>query len=156
MAVQKKEAVYTAQDGREFESLEAATRHDKLVEARNSLDRAQHAFGRALAETTKTADGQQFEFGLWRRYYRIVPGWNRMPAVESLDAFYGHPGFEFDDRGEMELVEPRYNSDHPRRVRICDLYADRDVAMKALLEAQEEWLAERRAEVEETRTLVNR
>lgn len=148
--VRKKEAVYTTRDGREFYSEDEAGRHDELVEARDTLSRAQHQFGRALAQTTKTADGELFEFGLWRRYYRVVPGWQGMPSLEHLGSFYGHPGFEFDNQGELELVEGGHKP-NPKRIRICDMFADKSKAEEALYAAQDEWLEERRAEIESNR-----
>lgn len=137
--------------GVEFDSREAAYRHDSLVNAREELEGAQRTFQRLLAESAITADGHQFEFGLFVDYYHVVKPYSSMPRLRKFTylclSWTVRESIEKPD--VIEIYDDHDQKDvRPHFVPIPELYRTQEAADKALRVAQREWLEEQRQMIE--------
>lgn len=139
---------YRTSDGREFNTKSEAEQYDAILIARDEYKAAQRKLGLLLVQSQKTADGRPFEFGRWGDYYYINPYFNEWPTIETV-SFWGWR-FEFAERDGCVLISHERNG-RWESYRIDALYADKDAAERALLDAREARLAERAAEVAELR-----
>ena len=145
MAVTKAPEQFKTSDGQKFDTIEEAERHEVLITAREQYNQGRRAFNRALAMTQKTADGELFDFGIFRDYYYITPGWSGCPALQAVN-FLGW-NYEVEDNDDVKISKER-DSDRQRiSYPIKDLYRHKRKAEIALVAAQEAWLAEQAAEI---------
>lgn len=158
MSIQEVAPKFKTSDGAVFASYSEAERHEELVQARRAYEDAIHELGKALGRTARTADGELFDFRFWGEYWRIWPeAWGSgRPALQQVDWMWGHPGFDFEARNGEVTIRDRTHSgnDRPRVVTISQLYAHYPSAQRALLAAQEEWLARQTEEIQKTRDEV--
>jgi hypothetical protein len=152
MGVREIPQTFRTSDGREFTDKGEAERHEALVEAKREYDTARAVLGRRLAETQKTADGRPFEFGVFGDYYFVTEGWSGMPELLTV-SFFGN-NFSIDEHriAEVVILQRAQGRDRDSEYRIADLYRGKAAAERALLEAQEAWLAKKTAEVAELRS----
>lgn len=145
----KQEIKFKSSDGKAFDNEAEASKHDALILARDEYKTALHKLNNIVAETTRTADGQLFEFGLWETYYYVTPGFFSMPALAEVPYLgWNWDLNEYDDA--VEIVVRQGNDNKQREFKINDLYRDKRKALRALVDAQMEWLREREAQVAET------
>ena len=145
--MKKREPIYECIDGRQFPTQEDADRHEALATAEHDFLEARQRLGVLLAKSQKTADGKPFEFDVYDDYFYVSPGWQGMPHLHTVS--FGHERFDFDAQDRFQLIVRE--GEKERRYAIADLYASKDEAERALLTAQEAWLAERTEEVAQMR-----
>lgn len=155
MAIKPVPAKFKTSDGREFEDEVEAQRHDALINARAEYRTALHKLNRCIAETTRTADGYLFEFGLWTTYHYVTPGYNSMPQLNEVP--YLGWNWELNERDDtVEIVTERDTDNRRVTYQVNDLYRDKKKALAAMIEAQKTWLQEREAEINEHAEKVSR
>lgn len=158
MAVKESPKTYEAH-GREFKTRKEAERHDQLYTAREAYQDAGKKYQRLLAESVKTADGVQFEFGVFRDYYYVTPYFYKMPEIDKVcylcDSWAVRGNGEQDVEIRDELQRDGSDKVHRPWVKITDLYYSREAAERALLAAREKWLADAAADVEKLRVRLN-
>lgn len=149
----KKQTKFKTTDGREFDDEKEAQKHDELILAREQYDASLRRLNRLIAETTRTADGYLFEFGLWTSYHYVTPGYFQMPVLGEVHYIgWNWDLNEHDD--SVEIVTRGGNDNRRSEYKISNLYREKSKALAALVKAQQEWLAERQSEVEETAAKV--
>jgi hypothetical protein len=154
MAIQAVPQKFRASDGREFVTQREAERHERLITAETSYRDSRRAFGRALAQTQKTADGALFDFDRWT-YIALLRPFGQLPRLREV-RFYGF-AFDFDDRDDcFTIMQDEGEGQHRYRAsyRIDELYTAQAAADVALLAAQEEWLAEQTEQVASLRRAI--
>lgn len=146
---------FETEDGRKFTDQKAAETHEQIQAAATAYEQAREAFGRVLAESQRTADGFPFEFGLSDYYYIAL--WGGLPTIRRVDFWYRNWSFDYDRENEpAKFCLLHFEGDGGRcgngqPFRIGDLYRHRANAERALVEAQEKWLAEETERVAEAR-----
>jgi hypothetical protein len=144
MAVTKVKPKWKAADDTEFDSEDEAKRYDELRKAKRAFEDARRRYGGALAETTKTADGVPFNFTLLRDYFVVWDVFGSLPSLRQVSFYYWMTTVSVDERGEVEMED--YNHTRrdgtPTRYKVSELFADKSAARKALLAAQERYLAD--------------
>ena len=153
----KPKTTYEALDGRKFTDPIAAKLYEELEAAKRRYESARFELGKLLAESFKTADGLPFKLGLWPNYYWIAPGWFSMPNLLTVSFWGTNWGWEENDNATTLVLISNMDDqgkhlDHSRQFPIDELYSDETRAKRALIAAQEKWLAERAAEVAEQKT----
>ena len=149
----KQEVQYKTSDGREFSSESEAQKHDALIVARREYEAALSKLNRLVAETKRTADGELFQFGMWRTYYYITPGFFDMPALAEVPYLGSNWDLnEYDDA--VEIVTREGTEQRRCEYRINKLYANKTKALRALVEAQAAWLKEREEQISQTKAKV--
>lgn len=145
-------AKWKATDGREFDSEDAAAKHETFIECQRNYEDARRTFARVVWETQKTADGQPFDVSM-RSYWYVWEPFNAMPELRTVAFYVWHLGFDDDDHGRV--LSPREENGRQAEgyvsYRISELYHYETNARKALLEAakkQLERFAERVAKME--------
>ena len=150
----EKKTLYETSDGREFESELQAAKHEKLILARREYESARREFATHLASSFKTADGHDFEFGLWTNYYHIFKPAKSIPGLVRVE-FWGREWDIVDCRGETDTLvllsyvdgfgnANRQGVEYP----INELYRYYENAEKALKKVQMKWLETMRAQIE--------
>ena len=152
MRTLKKQTTYETEDGSEFESKEAAERHETLCQVRQAYDDAKLAYGMLLAERCKTADGEPFQLGMWHDYYYITPGYFSWPKLLKVDFWGRNWTWEQRDEDDQLVIISDKNDvggkmDQTREFRIEELFADKGKAEAALKVRRECWLDEKRREL---------
>lgn len=140
---------FETEDGREFDTREAAERHERVAAATEKYNDARREFGRALAETQKTADGKRFSFDQ-SCYWYVTDGIFNIPTI--VEVRYLGSNLEFDDSDEFTIIDKLYQSDgHVSRneYKISKLYATEAAAKKAYVDAIEKWATECRKHADE-------
>jgi hypothetical protein len=156
----KAKTTYRTDDGREFTDQKQAERHDRLVKAKREYESAKRTLGKLMAESCLTADGQPFKIGLWPDYYWITPGYFSMPSLLKV-SFWG-TNWDWEESSDeattvvllSDLSDSGQQLGHIRRFPINELYANKDRAQAALIEAQRKWLREMVAEVKKAAKAV--
>lgn len=156
MEIEQTQPKFKTSDGREFDTKKAAERHAALLSAQNAYRDAKQAFVRLVAESQLTADGCEFHFGGFATYYWIRPGLSGLPSLQTV---YVSPwDCTIDERDNACLIERRDEKGglfREHRWDVKELYRHQRNAERALLLAQEEWLAERAEEVAALRARVS-
>ena len=135
--------------GEEFDTKKEADRHEELCQARDDLHDAQRNYQRLLAESCKTADGFQFEFGVFHDYWQVFVPYGSVPYLRQTCYLCGSWRVQ-EDPSKIEISEdPKDDKEYRWWVPITELYADRKNAMKALLAAKRKWLADRASDLAE-------
>ena len=151
----KQEIKFKSSDGKQFDNEAEATKHDALILAREEYKTALRKLNSLIAETTRTADGRLFEFGIWGTYYYVTPGFFSMPALAEVPYLgWNWDLNEYNDSVEIVLREG--NDNRLNHFKINDLYRDKRKALAALVDAQREWLREREAQITETAEKVTK
>jgi hypothetical protein len=146
MAVLEKPRTFKTTDGREFTDEAEAKLHDELIVAREAFDAARRRLNNAVLKTQRTADGQLFDFGLFRDYHYVRPGYGGMPSMQTV-SFLGW-NFEISEHTDaVEIIDTTISERRPRYA-IASLYLDKRAANIALHLEQVAWLKERAAEIE--------
>lgn len=156
MTVKTVPTKFETSDGKEFDTKEEAERHDELILARKAYKDARHTLGVILARSQKTADGVPFDFSLLRDYYYISDGWASLPALRRVSFYIWN--FEFDERDVFEIKQWDERGKGEQMMityKINELYYSEREAKKALLDAQEAWLAEEAQKVAALRAEVH-
>lgn len=152
MAV-KQEVKFKSSDGRAFNNEAEAKKHDALILARQEYKAALRKLNQCVAETTRTADGHLFEFGLWKTYYYVTPGFFSMPALAEVP--YLGWNWELNEYNDsVEIILREGNDNRVREFKINDLYLEKRKALTALVDAQKAWLKERGERITETANKV--
>lgn len=151
-----KAMVFTSTDGKEFETEEAALRHDKLITAKNAYEQAQIEFGLALAESCRTADGALFKMNIYRHYWSIWAPIYQPPRLHEIP-YVGH-GWRWKEYGETIAIafdyrDPFRTSEPSREItfNISEIYQDKrnaEIALVAALKKYREDVDEYIAEAE--------
>jgi hypothetical protein len=139
MGVQVQKQTYKSH-GREFDSKAQAAKFDKLMEAKEQYEDAQRAYQRQMAEASKTADGELFEFGVFHDYYAIR-GHAWLPYIHSA-AFLCWNWAVRDEDGVVSISDEAKGDDKRQWYRIDELYSGKRNAEKALAEAHVKELTE--------------
>jgi len=148
-----KTARYQTNEGCEFEDEASAKRHEAICDAKAAYENAKHLLSKLLAESCKTADSHQFEFGMWHEYCWIRRMYDRLPELVKV-SFWGR-NWEINCEAVEgdSVVISELNDCHGSRVGyirsfpIHELYRDNAKAQEALIAAQRVWLAERLREL---------
>lgn len=140
MSIKELPKTFRTSDGQTFEDEGAAKRHEELITTRDDFERAQRRFGKLLAETQLTADGNKFEFGLFRTYYYIERHQWGVPSLSEVP--YLGSDWGFDDSDGFIIRYRRGNEGRVIEFKISEMYEDRRAADKELLKVQEEFIAE--------------
>lgn len=149
MAIKEQPVTYTTSDGHEFTKKTEAEAHEALVAAKEKYESTRRTYGLRLAEAQRTADGFLFDFSR-RVYYRVACHSWGFPVMAEV-SFSGW-NCAFDLEGEQfRIIDQTGRDARPRPYDISSLYAQQVNAERALLEAQEKWLAKKQAEVAEAR-----
>ena len=127
--------VFKTSDGQDFDTAEAAKRHERLVNASAELEVAVRHGNDCLGETAKTADGQWFDMKRSNAYWIIRNRWHATPFLQEVSIWPHHAAVET-ERQDGRLVVREYDSDRQDYVSysISELYADRREAEKAMLQ----------------------
>lgn len=132
-------ARFLTTDGRDHTTKADADAHQRLLDARDSYDRAGRLFEQELAKTEKTADGFPFKLGIYRRYYFIVFG-NAGPMLREVEVNTDTRVQMADGRPEVVTYQQDHRSGGPfyriARYRISDLYWQEHAARRAMAEDQ--------------------
>jgi len=150
MSIKKTPVKFKTTDGSEFDTEAKAETHEALYQANEEYQSARRKLGRLLAETQITADGEQFQFGVYRDYHRIVPNYWGWPSLDRVP--YLGWNWRWDNAGDRFVihVEEYLNGvNQNRSYAIGDLYASERKAREALIAAREERLGEFQAELAE-------
>ena len=147
----KKSVKYRSTDGNEYDTKEEAERHDALWNARNEFDNARKKFGKLLAETQTTGDGEAFEFG-WRSYWYVTPTWGGFPELRTIR--FSEYQFDFDDSDVFQIFN--IEDGNRKRYAISDLYVSKHKARAALIAAQEERVRFFRETIDEHKAFLDR
>lgn len=150
MAVSVKKETFVAH-GKEFDTKAEAERYDKLQKARQEYEDAGYKLQSLLAETQRTADGQVFEFGIFRDYYAVTR-FCGFPTLQRLTFMCRNWEVQEDEFGVNIRDGGRQDN---RFYPIGDLYADERNAQKALAHAQFKELAELTEQTNKLRESVN-
>lgn len=146
---------FTASDGKKFKDKGEAEKHDALATARAEYNTALRNLNQRIAETTRTADGYLFQFGVWKTYYYVTPGFFDMPRLAEVPYLgWNWDLNEYDDA--IEIVTRESNEQRHHAYKIGELYTDKKKGIAALIEKQKAWLAEREAQVVETEARFKR
>ncbi len=132
-------AVYTTSDGREFSDEEKAGQHERLHKLEEAYESALSKYGRALAETMKTADGCPFSFGVWSYFRPYCQGDHS--GVERVTFYPWSLSYdlnEWSETGELSLIDTNSENGKLRRHTIGELYYKESNAQKHLLGMLEE------------------
>lgn len=156
MAVTEIPTKYSASDGREFNTQDEAERHEQFIVAQKEYETARNRFGRLLAETQLTADGKPFRFDAFKRYWHVTAGWSGMPALSEVRFDGWNYQFDVSDRFVIRQDEGRDGNQRWVEYRIDVLYANYPKAERALLAAQEKWLAVHAEKVDELRAALGK
>lgn len=135
-------------DGREFTNPKEAERHQEMLSAREAFADAHRKLGRALARTQTTADGEPFDFGVFRTYYYVREPYGQTPRLGEV-SFYAFD-FSFTERDDVFTIIQR-DKGNETHYHINELYLHRDNAERALLAALEAWLVRQTEAVNELR-----
>lgn len=148
MAV-KQEVKFKSSDGREFDDEKEAQRHDELIVAREAYEHALSKMNGLIVKTTRTADGHLCELGIFIDYWYVSPGWHGVPDLRKVPylGWNWHLNYHND---EIVIVHRESGRERTDEYAIKDLYRSKKRALAALAEAQQAWLKEREAEIEET------
>lgn len=147
----KQKTIWKSADGQEFNSEAAAERHDQLVKAREEYEQARNRLFQLLVGQLKTRDGQTVGFGLRGCYYVVLFEYNN-PVVAEVRLSWNRWDWELaDDKLRVILDWSWPGSRESQRIHIpvADLWADRDKARLACLEAQRAILDRHREELEQ-------
>lgn len=155
MKTVKSKTTYHAKDGREFTDQTAALHYEELLDAKEAYEEAKRNFGKLLAETCNTADGEPFRVGLFSDYWYVTHGYFAMPNLLKVD-FWGRNWTLEENRQDEattvvligNLADDGSKMDRGRAFRIDELYAKESNAKAALLVAQRSWLEEKLREVQ--------
>lgn len=150
--IKKTEVKFRTTDGSEFDTEKEAEKHEELYQANEAYDTARRRLGKLLAETQKTADGKAFEFGIYRDYYFVTPGYWSWPALQQIP--YLGWSWQWDNSGDKFTIFTDHPDGKRLRFEIGNLYADKRLAEKALLEAREKRIAELHEEMEQMRAQI--
>jgi len=137
---------YQTSDGELHASEAEAARRQALLDAIQQFETAQKRIAHLVAESTQTADGRPFKFGILRNYWRVSNVMGRIPSVEQVEFGYDTEVDFYSDPPElvvMESVRGQFATFQRRTYLITELYADRENAEAAALERQIEWYRER-------------
>lgn len=141
MAVSETEPKFKTSDGREFTNKKDAERHEALVEASRAYENARRFFGKALAETQRTADDKPFDFSMLTDYWFVWEGWGD-PRLAKVDFYIWNCSFDLErEQFEIHQVDPHTKA--MRGYRVSELYRYRENAERALVAAQERWIADK-------------
>ena len=149
MAVKPMPQKYATSDGREFDTEKDASIHEKLMEAQSKYKDARAEYSRLLWRTKKTADGVGFDLTKWD--YWFIRSVFQFPSLDRV-SFYGW-NCELDDEDDDVVIYRQQTNEDTRiqRYKISELYYDSAAASAALLKVREEWLQDRKEEVEKLR-----
>lgn len=151
MPVKQVPVKYEASDGQEFDTEEEAQTHDDLIKARAEYDTARQNFNRVLARSQKTADGEEFDFSLFRTYYYVTGHYDRMPWLKSVSFLgWNFEISEHDDIIEISQNEGEMGREHRYPYPINKLWVDKRKANEALINALHSWLDEQRRTINDT------
>lgn len=151
----KEQRKFKTTDGREFDDEGEAQKHDALIVAREAYRVALHKMNQLIAETTRTADGELFEFGIWQTYYYVTEGFNSMPQLMEVPYLgWNWELSEYDDA--VEIITERDTDNRRMTYKVNHLYRDKKKALDAMIVAQRAWLQERTDEIAEHAEKVSR
>lgn len=143
---------FKTSDGRKFSDKREAEKHDALILARQEYKDALRKMNRLIAETTRTADEHLFELVGFHTFYFVAHGWNSKPVLTEVP-YIGYNWNLQERHDAVVIVVDRDGSSQTRQryeYPIGDLYYEKSKALRALVQAQADWLTERRQEIEET------
>lgn len=144
----KEQRKFKTSDGREFDDEKEAERHDELILIREEYKSVLRRMNTLIAETTRTADGKLFEFGLWKTYYYVTEGFFQMPQLTEVP--YLGWNWHLNERDDaVEIILYEGNDKRTREFKINNLYAGKHNALIALVAAQRAWLREREEQIAE-------
>lgn len=139
MAVTETKVMYQSSDGREFDTLDDAVKHDEFTAAREAYERAVAVYGKRIAESTKTLDGIPFVISMWHDYWHVSYQWGRCPVLEKVN--FTLPYFEIHENDEVRIRMGMVYEDR-RRWSVNELYYEKKNALEALAVAIDEYLVE--------------
>lgn len=146
MAVKKKPESFVSCDGQEFATEADAESHDAVVKAVREFDIARDRLGEALANATKTADGELFELRRWRSYHLLYLFGNFGPCLRKIDFGWGTKvALGGSDNERVELVLTENNKDV--HYAIDELYSVEANAKAALAQAIREHIEQKKKEL---------
>jgi len=153
MAVKKTTPKFVASDSKEFDNQADAERHDTLVVAVSTFEKARTDLLHAMAHTKRTADGELMDPRRWGTYFYVRESWSE-PSVVEVSLYYNT---QIELRGErIYLVSPYSGrNNESQSYPLCELYAKRknaDRALRTVLEARAAELQKRIDELPATTT----
>ena len=148
MAIKQTQPKFVASDGREFDTTEAAEKHEKLSVAENEFKAAKQKFHRIVAAAQLTKDGHAFDFGT---HYFITEGYNRqMPEIIEVYFTMGYLSHNCRLDGEKDkFVLVQQVEGREKKYPIDELYWSKEAALVALIKVQRAWLLEEAKWVEQ-------
>lgn len=152
----KQETKFKTTDGREFDDETEAQRHDALIIVRQEYEHALFKMNKLTAETTRTADGYLFEFGIFKDYWFVTPGYVGMPTITKTPYFGWNWNLSTHTDQVIIITSAEIDGSRYREFAINNLYREKKNAIAAMIEAQKTWLSEQQKEVEENLAAVER
>jgi hypothetical protein len=150
---------FQTSDGGEFPDRNEAAQHQEFLDTVSAYEEARKRLSLVVAQSQRTADGEIFEFGVFRDYLRIVPGWSGRPTLATVHFNY-HAWAErdLDHKGRGgERVQIVVYSENKRTLEhypIDELYAGQKAANRALLKAVEEWMKDQTEALENLKSSI--
>lgn len=140
--------------GHEFTDKARAEEAEKLLDAKREYEESRERYGRLLAETFETADGQAFKW--CEHYWWITSPCNALPRKLRVWCYPSNTSVNLDDYKDYVSLKVECDQDHwgnnrksdPVQIPIDELYRDEAKANDALYAAQISWLDEMRRTVE--------
>ena len=144
MVKKQETTTYCTTDGAKFTDPQAAERHEAIVTAMHAYQAARRNFGDMLAESFRTADGVPFEFGIFRDYYYVTPGWDGVPMIHTVNFNCGNWEYQLDEyheTGRFSLATiDRGDNNRRTEYKIADIYRHKANAERALVETMRAWV----------------
>lgn len=148
MAVTETPVMYQSSDGQEFDNQAVAEKHEQFLTARKEYERAQAVYGKLIAESQTTMDGEPFKYNMWHDYWRIVRIWGHIPQIEKID--FHMPNYSVDGFDRVS-IHNGYASGGRGPYLVGELYFHKKNAQAALLVAIDEYIADVQAQADKLR-----
>jgi len=145
----KQKTTYKSADGKEFPTEAEADRHDAILKAKDEYETARRKLGMLLLANEQTADGMQIEIGEKTLY--CVIGQHYAPVAQECHFYWNSWDWQLDhkDRVELRFRLTQGKDERLVTVKLSDLYAKRDNARQAVLEAKRQIIKDKQDELAE-------
>jgi len=148
---------FETNDGLIFETEQEAEIHEKECDAIDKFNRAYEELKQLMVKNCQTADGHNFEFGLFHTYYYVT--YDQRPWFFKVD-FSGYDFYIEKEEGELKVGTRSYQDGkyHYRFYKISELYCNEKEARKELIKRKKECLGWLEEEIknEEKRITISR
>jgi len=145
----KQKTTYESSDGREFKTQAEAERHDAVRLAKKDYEAARWKLGTVLLADELTADGERIEVGV-RTLYCII-GRYHAPVIQECTFYWNSWDWQLgrNDRLELRFRVTRGSDEQWVTVPLSDMYANRDNARQAVIDAKRQVIKDKQDELAE-------